>query len=62
MPPEAGVVSIRVDALATAVSELVADPERARAMGKAARAAALARYGLGRFLHDWDRLLGEVVA
>ena len=26
------------------------------------RAAALARYGLGRFLHDWDRLLGEVVA
>ncbi len=62
VPPEAGVVSIRVDALATAVSELVADPERARAMGKAARAAALARYGLGRFLHDWDRLLGEVVA
>jgi hypothetical protein len=29
-------------------------------LGKAAREAALARYGLGRFLDDWDRLLGEV--
>jgi hypothetical protein len=29
-------------------------------MGKAARAAATARYGLGRFLADWDALLEEV--
>jgi hypothetical protein len=38
-----------------------ADPEAARVAGKAARRAALDRYGLGRFLADWDRLLGEVV-
>jgi hypothetical protein len=30
-------------------------------MGKAAREAALTRYGLDRFLADWDRLLAEVV-
>ena len=61
VPPEAGVVSTRVDALAAALGELVGDRERARAMGKAARAAALARYGLERFLDDWDRLLDEVI-
>jgi len=31
-------------------------------MGKAARAAAVARYGLPRFLREWDQLLGEVAA
>ena len=30
-------------------------------MGKLAREAALARYGLTRFLADWDRLLAQVV-
>jgi glycosyltransferase involved in cell wall biosynthesis len=62
VPPEAGVLSTRVDVLAEAARELVADPERARVMGKAGRAAALARYGLRRFLDDWDRLLEEVRA
>jgi glycosyltransferase involved in cell wall biosynthesis len=61
VPPAAGVVSNRLDVLAGALRRLVAEPERARAMGEAARAAALTRYGLGRFLEDWDRLLGEVV-
>jgi hypothetical protein len=60
VPPEAGVVSTRVAALETALRRLADDPETARLMGKAAREAALARYGLGRFLDDWDRLLGEV--
>jgi glycosyltransferase involved in cell wall biosynthesis len=60
VPPEAGVVSTRVDALKDALRRLVDDPEQARAMGKAARAAALARYGLDRFLADWDRLLAEL--
>ena len=32
-------------------------PSEARAARRAARAAALARYGLGRFLDDWDALL-----
>jgi hypothetical protein len=38
----------------------VDDPDAARLAGKAARAAALERYGLARFLADWDRLLEEV--
>ncbi len=60
VPREAGVLSTSVDTLARAVRDLVNDRDRARAMGKAARAAALARYGLGRFLADWDALLAEV--
>jgi hypothetical protein len=60
VPAEAGVLSTRVDALADAARRLLDDPEQARVMGKAARAAALARYGLQRFLDDWDRLLEEV--
>ena len=60
VPPEAGVLSTRVDALADAARRLVADPEQARLMGKAARVAATARYGLDRFLADWDALLEEV--
>jgi hypothetical protein len=62
VPPEAGVVSTRVEVLADAARRLVADPEQARLMGKAARVAATARYGLDRFLADWDRVLDEVRA
>jgi glycosyltransferase involved in cell wall biosynthesis len=60
VPAEAGVISTRVEVLARAVRALLDDPEQARAMGKAARAHALARYGLARFLADWDALLAEV--
>lgn len=60
IPPDAGVVSNRWDVLEDAITTLVAEPEQARARGKAARAAALERYGLDRFLADWDRLLEEV--
>jgi hypothetical protein len=62
VPPEAGIVSTRVDVLRQQLRRLIDDPEQARAMGKAAREAALARYGLGRFLADWDALLSEVTA
>ena len=58
--PQAGVVSTRVDVLARAARELLADPARARAMGDAARAHALERFGVDRFLADWDELLEEV--
>ncbi|HVD14622.1 MAG TPA: glycosyltransferase [Actinomycetota bacterium] len=61
VPPAAGAISTRVDVLMEAARELAADPEAARVAGKAARAAVLNRYGLGRFLADWDRLLEEVV-
>jgi hypothetical protein len=60
VPPEAGVVSTRLDVLQAALRWLLGDPEQARLMGKTARAHALARYGLRRFLADWDALLAEV--
>jgi Glycosyl transferases group 1 len=57
--PAAGAVSTSVDALVDALGRLVADPDEARERGRAARAAALERYGLERFLADWDALLEE---
>jgi len=60
VPPEGGVVSTDVDRLVRATRELIADPALARAHGDKARAAALSRYGLPRFLSDWDLLLKEV--
>ena len=60
VPADAGVVSNDPDVLAAAVRRLAADPEEATLRGKAARAAALTRYGLDRFLSDWDVLLREV--
>jgi hypothetical protein len=59
VPPGAGVVSTRVEALQAAFRRLVGDPDEARELGRAARRAALARYGLARFLADWDALLAE---
>jgi len=60
VPPEAGVVSNDLDQLRRGLRRLVTDPDRARAMGRAARTAALERYGLQRFLAHWDRALAEV--
>jgi glycosyltransferase involved in cell wall biosynthesis len=62
VPPQAGVVSTRVDLLSQGLRQLIADPELARERGLAARRASLERYGLERFLADWDDLLGEVTA
>jgi hypothetical protein len=62
VPDAAGVVSTKVDVLHDALGRMVADPDEARARGRAAREAVLARYGLGRFLSDWDRLLAEVTS
>jgi glycosyltransferase involved in cell wall biosynthesis len=62
VPPEAGVVSNRLEVLEAAMRRLTADVDEARARGAAARAAAVERFGLGRFLDDWDRLLEEVAA
>jgi hypothetical protein len=61
VPPGAGVISTRIARLHDAMRTFVAEPEAARLAGKAARAHALERYGLGRFLADWDRLLFEQV-
>jgi glycosyltransferase involved in cell wall biosynthesis len=60
VPPGAGVVSTNVDVLANTLRRLIADPEEAREMGESARRIALGRFGLGRFLEDWDHILTEV--
>jgi hypothetical protein len=46
--------------LEAGLRRLVADPEEARERGARARAAALARYGLPRFLEEWDALLAAI--
>jgi glycosyltransferase involved in cell wall biosynthesis len=57
VPPAAGEISTDVNRLALRLRGFLAEPELARACGLAARAAALERYGLKRFLADWDALL-----
>ncbi|KQO01924.1 MULTISPECIES: glycosyltransferase [unclassified Arthrobacter] len=59
VPPGAGAVSTRVDDLVRVAAELIDDPDEARARGLVARDAALERYGLARFLADWDDVLGQ---
>jgi glycosyltransferase involved in cell wall biosynthesis len=60
VPQQAGVISTNVDVLAAALARLIADPDEARERGRAARAAARARYGLERFQSDWDEVLRTV--
>jgi Glycosyl transferases group 1 len=61
VPPEAGVVSNRLDVLTSAIQGFVSDPLWSRRAGQAARSAALGRYSLARFHRDWDRALrGEI--
>jgi Glycosyl transferases group 1 len=55
-----GGLSTDVAELQACVRQLMNEPEMARLAGKSARAAALSRYGLNRFLHDWDDLFGEL--
>jgi glycosyltransferase involved in cell wall biosynthesis len=62
VPTDAGVVDTDVRVLRDAAAELLRDPERCIQLGKAARAAALERFGLARFLGEWDTLLEEVAA
>ena len=60
VPPEAGFVSNCIEELEEGMRCLLRDPARAHRMGAAAREAALAHYGLQRFLAEWDELLEEV--
>ncbi len=53
-------ISARVEVLEKALRRFIDDPEEARAVGEAARRYALSRYGLGRFLADWEDVLMEV--
>ncbi|GII21861.1 glycosyltransferase [Planosporangium mesophilum] len=62
VPPGAGVLSTNVDELVEGARWLASDAEAARCCGEAARRAARTRYGLGRFLADWDALMKEVTS
>ncbi|WP_250037502.1 glycosyltransferase [Paractinoplanes maris] len=59
VPPDAGVLDTRVSTLVEAAHWLLEDDAAAVSLGARARQVALARYGLDRFLADWDRLLEE---
>jgi hypothetical protein len=59
VPPDAGVLSTRLDVLLDAAAWLIDEPAQARRLGNRAREVAQARYGLDRFLADWDRLLAS---
>ncbi|OII66898.1 glycosyltransferase [Streptomyces sp. CC77] len=60
VPPGAGTLSTRPEALAAAARRYLAEPEAAAEDGARARQAALERYGLKRFLDDWERVITEV--
>jgi glycosyltransferase involved in cell wall biosynthesis len=60
VPPEAGVLTNDLEELCAAARRLVDDPDLARRTGTAARAHALERFGLKRFLGDWDAVLADL--
>ncbi len=61
VPADAGILTTSADELVSATVELLHDSDRARDFGRRARAEAVVRYGLGRFLADWDSVLAAVV-
>lgn len=62
IPSDVGVTSTDVDALVDASANLLHDPGRCIEMGRRARAYARGRFGLERFLADWDRVFEETIS
>jgi glycosyltransferase involved in cell wall biosynthesis len=62
VPPSAGMLDTDPERLHQAFRTYLHEPDAARAAGAAGRAAALERYGLARFLADWDDVLGRILA
>lgn len=62
VPADAGIVSNRIDVLLEGVEWLMNDERAAREMGERARAHALARYNLARFLADWEKVFAEALS
>jgi hypothetical protein len=60
VPAGAGVLSNDLSRLGEVARRWLADPDEALEAGCAARRYALQRYGLSRYLTDWDALLKEV--
>ncbi|MGK5677382.1 glycosyltransferase, partial [Micromonospora sp. URMC 106] len=59
VPADAGVLSTRVDTLVEAARWLMTDRDAASRLGARGREVAKERFGLDRFLADWDRLMEE---
>jgi glycosyltransferase involved in cell wall biosynthesis len=57
---ENGFVDTRLPVLVDAMQRLRRDPAEARRLGEAARRTALERFGIERFVADWERVLQEV--
>jgi hypothetical protein len=62
VPPNAGVVSTSASQLYAALRLYLRDFDAAREAGEAGRKVALARFGIERFLADWEELLNEVTS
>ncbi|MCV7215608.1 glycosyltransferase [Mycobacterium crocinum] len=62
VPEEAGVVSADVAVLGRALNEYLVEETAAEIAGKAARSFALAHFGLGRFLSQWDDVIESLCA
>lgn len=61
VPTGTGIASTDVATLVRESRALLHDPDRCVAMGQRARAHARERYGLERFLADWDRLFEDLI-
>lgn len=59
-PGVEGYVETSMERLADHAARLIADPEEARELGRNARATAQERFGIDRFVADWDQLLRSV--
>jgi len=57
---ENGFIDTDVDVLVEGMKELLAEPALARSLGEAARATALERFGIDRFVADWQDALTRV--
>jgi glycosyltransferase involved in cell wall biosynthesis len=55
-----GYVDTRIDTLVERMRELLADRGAARRLGEGAKRVAEERFGIGRFVDDWNRVFEEV--
>ena len=57
-----GILRTDPDQLAAGMARLLDDPDEAARLGRHARQVARTRFGIDRFVRDWDRLLRDLVA